>query len=182
MFPASAQLLSYNMHLNVSWFPSMTFGYSNRDSQQFGPSLSNSECSRKFKNLLIPFQGNKFSLPIFICRLFCDTLREAHRSYFLIPIFVNIHHCTINNLSAAFPQQHKLVTQNQLKNIRVIHGSLSHSLLLWYLSSVSIYAVIMLLHEPLAQSYAVSHWCPFCTIHFTKWIHCVLGEVHFSDE
>lgn len=31
-------------------------------------------------------------------------------------------------------------------------------------------------HGPLAQSYAVSHWCPFCTIHFTKWIYYVLGE------
>lgn len=37
-------------------------------------------------------------------------------------------------------------------------------------------------HAPLAQSYAVSHWCPFYTIHFTKWIHYVLGKVHFSNE
>lgn len=144
MFPASAELLSYNMHLEVLWFPSMTFGSSNRDIQQFGPSLNNSHCSSKFKNLLIPFQCNKFSLPIFICGLFCDTLRKPHRSYFLIPLFVNIHHCTINNLSAAFLQQHKAVAQNQPKNVSVIHGSLSHSLLLWHLSSVFIYAAITL--------------------------------------
>lgn len=96
------------MHLEVLCFPSMTFGYSNRDSQEFGASLSNSQYSSKLKNLLIPFQCNEFSLPIFICRVLCDTLREAHRLYFLIPTFVNIHHCTINNLSAAFIQQHKV--------------------------------------------------------------------------
>lgn len=136
----------------------------------------------KFKNLLVPFQCNNFSLSIFVVDCFVIPWEKLIGHAFSFLFFVNIHHCAINNLSAAFLQQHTVVTQNQLKNICVFHGSLSHSLLLWHLSSVSIYTVIMLLPWTFSPKAIISHWCPFCTIHFTKWIHYVLGEGHFSNE
>lgn len=174
MFPPSAEFLSYNMHLEVLWFPSMTFEYSNWDIQQFGPYLNNSQYSSKLKNLLIPFQCNKFSLLSLSVDCFVWEKLTGHTfSFLFLSIFIIGQSIIYQMLSYSnTKQRHKTSSRTFMLFI-----ALSYTHCYCDISAVSLFMELSCCyHGPLAQSYAVSHWCPFCTIHFTKWIHYVLGE------